>query len=764
MTHTIRALFCFASFAAIAAAAPSRAQSASAVGAPASANDASVAQTAATSSSKPAAAASDNTSTIIGEVVVTAQKHETNIQSTPIAISAISGANLVARQQTDVSSVIQSLPNVHFGENEGQAQISIRGVGFDNVTVGGEGRVAFHEDGVYVSRPDAILGTIFDVNRIEVLRGPQGTLYGRNATAGAINVITNNPTDDVSGYIRATGGNYGLAKFEGALSGPLAPDLDGRIAFESIDRGGYGKDLTTGSPVSDDHEKAVRAKLRYTAPDNHVRLTLSGDYLNENDHAFSASYLGGGAFTAAGAPIEPAGLRLGGQIPNSSNPFDIDQDVNPRLLRTIYGASANAQVDVGSFVLTSISSYRHSDYVSQGDLDRTSADLSVLKLSERSDQASEEVRLNGSIDHFRFDVGGYYFHENVYGYTDIPVNDELIGGRDFFAAGYAAGGTLTTDAQAAFFNVDYSIGDVTLTAGGRYSNERKSIDEFYSLDFADPYVPGQLPPPQKGDRQAASWSDFTPLGTISYKPARNIYMYGTISTGFKSGGFNLGGLQPPFAPETLTDYEGGVKADWFDRRLQTNLSVFDYDYSNLQVNQITPLTVEIVNAAKATLKGAEADITWIPIEHLTLSADASYLSSRYDKFSTEDSTRPGLGVLNLAGNQLDQAPPYKFDLAAQYTWPVALGDLSLRGEWSGTGKTYFSPFDLNYVAQGQYSMVNAFLTLATTHHWTASLFVRNLTNTTAYSEKFISSALVGSVVNGILEPPRTFGGSVEYRF
>ena len=176
MTHTIRALFCFASFAAIAAAAPSRAQSASAVGAPASANDASVAQTAATSSSKPAAAASDNTSTTIGEVVVTAQKHETNIQSTPIAISAISGANLVARQQTDVSSVIQSLPNVHFGENEGQAQISIRGVGFDNVTVGGEGRVAFHEDGVYVSRPDAILGTIFDVNRIEVLRGPQGTL------------------------------------------------------------------------------------------------------------------------------------------------------------------------------------------------------------------------------------------------------------------------------------------------------------------------------------------------------------------------------------------------------------------------------------------------------------------------------------------------------------------------------------------------------------------------------------------------------------
>ena len=710
----------------------------------------------------PEAAAAPN---VLQEVVVTAEKRSTNAQTTPVAMSVVTGNDLAKRQTTDIQGIMESLPSVHFGESEGMAQISIRGIGFDNVSVGGEARVAYHQDGVYLSRPDEVLGTLFDVSRIEVLRGPQGTLYGRNSTAGAINVITNDPTETLAGYVNATIGSYDLAKLEAALGGPLGDGFSGRIAVESVDRDGYGRDLATGAQVQDDHEKAVRAKLKYSNPSDAFTAVLAADYLQENDHSITDVFDGEGGSTAPNTPGVPAAFLFGGNVAKTSDPYDLDQNVTPRYNRRLYGVSLNASYKFDGFTLTSITGYRNSAYSWTSDYDLSSAPIATINISEKSQQESQELRLSRNFDNLHVDVGAYFFHEALNGYTFIPFDRELIGAPSEVVTGYYAGGTLDTTAEAVFFNLDYNfVPQWDLVFGGRYSNEEKSIVEGYELNFSQAYSPQNPIVPTSGDSQKASWSDFNPRVTLSYKPFSHVYSYLTYSTGFKSGGFNLGGLQPPFAPEVLTDYEGGVKIDWLQGTLRTNAAVFYYDYSNLQVSEITNNSVQIVNAARATLKGVEADAQYSPDVRWLFGVDASLLSSRYDTFNTGDSDRAYLGTLNLSGNQLTDAPPYKVDASAQYKWPLAFGDAVLRGDYSATGKVYFSPYNLATSSQKAYGELNASLAfIDAAGHWSVTMFVKNLNDSIHYNFKGVDSALVGFPIAGTLAPPRTFGITLGYK-
>ena len=702
---------------------------------------------------------------VLDEIVVTSEKRETNLQTTATAISVVSGEDLLTHSTSDVLSVSQELPNVHFGESEGMAQIAIRGLGFDDVAVGGEARVAYHQDGIYLSRPDNILGTLFDVSRIEVLRGPQGTLYGRNATAGAINVITNDPTDETSGYVNTTVGSYDLFKVEGAVAGSLAPGLSGRIAINSVDRDGYGHDLATGADVENDHEKAVRGKLKYQDPSKALTVVLSGDFLNERDRSVVDVYSGAGGFSTTGSPVTPSGLVLGGSVANTRNPFDIDENLNPNFRRYIYGFSANTTYQLDDYTLTSITGYRDSEYSWSSDFDMSTAPISQINIYEKAEQTSEELRLSRSFfDRVRIDVGGYFFHENLFGYTNVPFNREIVGLPSLDVIGYWSGGTIKTNAEAGFFNVNYDVtSQWTLTVGGRYSNETKHIEQGIGDSFTTPFVPTYPALPMT--QQSASWDSFNPRVTLAFKPGPGAYTYLTYTTGFKSGGFNLGSPQPPFAPEKLTDYEGGAKIDWLDGRLRTNFSIFYYEYKNLQVNEITSTIVEIVNAASATLKGIEGDVSFIPATNWLFTFDASLLSSRYNSFLTEDASRPALGTLNLAGNRLTDAPPYKADVTGQYTWHPSIGDLSLQGQYTGTGKVYFTPYNLDNTAQSSYSKYNAFLTLSNRDKGLSeTLFVRNIGNTTVYTERVVDSALIGSPITGNFEPPRTFGVILNYKF
>lgn len=732
-----------------------------------------------TASPARAQATQSNDSTVDEEeIVVTAQKRATNLQETAAAISVADGEDLREQQVTSIEGLAQTLPSVNFGQTTGNARIAIRGIGFDNTTVGNEGRVAYHVDGVYLSRPASTLAGFYDVERVEVLRGPQGTLYGRNATGGAINVISRAPGDRMNGYFDATYGNYDLKKFEGAFGGPVSNALSARFSFQAIDRDGYGKNLTNGRDVDDQSTIAVRGQLRFE-PSDTFDVTLSADYFHQDDHAYSFHYLGRGSLTdLSSTPPLPGqqltGIRAGGTVPNDLR--DSTSDSGPDNRRTFWGLAANARLDLGWAELFSVTGYRSSDIHVLSDLDATSARLTVYDQFEDADQFSQELRLTGDYSRGDWMIGGYYFDESIFGGTRIPLDPVVLSPAptlpplSFLRQGYYGVGQLDTKAYALFGSARFELTDqLAVRLGVRYSDETKKIDEVLKFDFATPFPPfvPQFPPTPPGVRRQLkeSWSSFTPSATIEYKANDDLFFYATYARGFKSGGFNLGVIQPPYEPEKITDYEAGVRADWLDGRLRTNVSVFYYDYTNLQVTKIAGTVVTIENAASAVIRGIEAEIVVRPTNRLRLDAAISLLDSEYRDYASADPARPALGIIDISGNQLTQAPDYTINLNASYTLPTKVGDFTLRGEGRWVDRVYFTQFNLDHVSQPAYSIFNAFLSWqSATSGLRATAFIRNIGNKDVISAGFIGSSLVGSPLLGSFEPPRTYGLTLGWTF
>ena len=262
-----------------------------------------------------------------GDIVVTAQRRSESLQKVPLAITAVTAADLERSGIRDLQGIVSSVPNLNLGQQLGMAKIALRGVGVENISSGAEGSIAFHLNGVFLSRSITALASFFDVQQVEVLRGPQGTLYGRNATGGAINITTREPTQDPSGYFNITGGNYGRVTAEGAVGGAIVPDvLAVRVAFQTNNRNGFGENIVTGTDVDDLNTRAIRGSLLFT-PTARLSIDLKADYFHERDRAGGYHYLGNAGFSAPGVPIIPVGLRVGGTVP--TNVRDVSNDADP---------------------------------------------------------------------------------------------------------------------------------------------------------------------------------------------------------------------------------------------------------------------------------------------------------------------------------------------------------------------------------------------------------------------------------------------------
>jgi iron complex outermembrane receptor protein len=295
------------------------------------------------------------------------------------------------------------------------------------------------------------------------------------------------------------------------------------------------------------------------------------------------------------------------------------------------------------------------------------------------------------------------------------------------------------------------------------------VDEELKLDFATPWPPfvPHFPPTPPGARRQArdDWSSFTPSATLEYRANDDLFLYATWSRGFKSGGFNLGVLQPPYAPERLDDYEAGIRAQWLGGRLTTNVSAFYYDYSNLQVTKIVGTAVVIENAASARLTGLEAEILFRPVRGLQIDAAISLLDTEYKGYVSADPARPQLGPLDLSGNELTQSPNYTINIGATYTWDTPIGEIGLRGEGRFVDRIWFTQFNVDYVSQPAYELFNAYLTWRSRdERFSATAFMRNIGNEDIVSAGFIGSSLVGSPLLGSFEPPRTYGVTLGVRF
>jgi iron complex outermembrane receptor protein len=721
------------------------------------------------------------------EIVITAQRREESLQRVPIAVTAISGKALDNLGVTDLAGLADRIPSVNLGQQIGGAKITIRGIGIDTLAPGAEAPIAYHVDGVFVQRTAASQASFFDIARVEVLRGPQGTLYGRNATGGAINVISNTPTDHLDGYLLLSGGNYGLYGSQGAISGPIANGIQARFAFRTLDRNGYGKNIVTGHDIDDQHEKAVRGIIDIE-PFDRLKIELAGDYTHANDHASGYHYLG------QGGPVPlPLGVIFGGFT--APNFRDMAADHDPQRKIDAWGLRGTATYDLGFATFRSITAWRSTKYLSTVDLDNTSFQLfSPLGIHEHGKQFSQEFQLVGDAHNLNWLLGLYHFNENDPAYVASPVWNGFIfpPAVAYVAQGFFSGSFIHTRAEAIFGQATYHFTDkLSATVGGRWSTEQKRVIDQQSFDILTP-APDPDDPFKERFNPAAGiecsdqvqslptcvpkkrWSAFTPRFAIEYQATPSTMLYASASKGFRSGTYSLGAVQAPVDPEFVWAYEAGVKSRLFDNALRANLAGFYYDYSDLQVTKAEGTNTVVENAATARVYGLEAELTARPIENLQFDLTGSYLNAKFTEFVSSDPARPngdghtfinGQPAFDLAGNTLPQAPRLSFLAGAQYDVPSSIGNISLRGEVSHASTIYFSAFNRPEVSVGPQTRFNAYLNWESLdHHWTAALIGRNLTNKVRATNAYVSTALTGYVINANIEPPRTVQLTVGYHF
>lgn len=711
---------------------------------------------------------------VLEEIIITAKKRETNLQTTSMSVSAVAGDELAERQIVDISSLALSMPNVNFGQTTGNARIAIRGIGFDNLTLGGEGRVAFHVDDVYISRPAAALTSFYDLERVEVLRGPQGFLYGRNATAGAVNLITRKPGSELNGYATATVGNYSRVTLEGAIGGAITDSVSGRIAFRSNERDGWGKNLTTGAEVDDESTVGARGVLSFT-PSESLEVILRGDYFEQNDNAYSFRYLGFGSLPdpSVGWPgLTPTGLLAGGTIPDDLRDSTADSGADNN--RKFYGGSLDLTWDIGDYEVKAITGFRSNSFDLITDLDNTSAPLTVYDQWEESDHFSQELRLSSAGDFGDWMVGAYYFKEDLTASQDVPFDPFIVGLPNPLGInrGFVSSGKIDTEALAVFGNFGWQVSEsVALRLGARYSDEEKSIDELNQIDLFTPYPP-KAPlfpdtPPGGRVQDATTWDDLSVSATVEYQASDDVFVYAGYSQGFKSGGYNLGNLQPAFDPEEIDQYEIGMRSEWLGRRLRVNVSAFYSDYTDLQVSKINGVVTTIENAAEAELYGLELEVTALVGENFTIESTLGLLESEFKEYTTEDPARPAafFGEFDLAGNELTQAPGYTLNIGAEYRAQLGSGALVFRGDARFVDDVWLTAFNTDHMKQDAYEWFRASVRYESGDGaWTVAAFVDNVTDEEIISAALITSGLVGSPIAGSFEAPRSYGLSVSYGF
>ncbi len=696
----------------------------------------------------------------VGDIIVTAQRRSERLQDIPMAITALSGTALQRAPITNIADIQTSIPNVNISMRNGSGVVAIRGIGYDIVTAGADGGVAIHSDGVYQSRPAAALSSLLDVERIEVARGPQGTLYGRNATGGAINIVSRTPSSSLEGYLDASYGNYNSVSVEGAISGPIAGDkLRARIAAKLEQRDGWGTNLFNGRDVDDVKSRAIRAMLDIRPVDG-ISFLLTGDYFKRDDSANALHFVG------CVTPIcnAFAATNRGFSVPANSR--DVDQDAQAAYRPEQYGLSLTAKIELPFADLTAISGYRDGTSYFFGEADGTAQLGSFATREENYRTFSQELQLGRSGDTFDWILGGFYFHEKNFARTNAQF-------PPFLAPNFSRvfqGGTLFTNAYAAFGELSYHVTPkLTVTVGGRYSNERKRVED--ELNFSNGPVNARARPGGPvpcvtcvSSLSTARFSGFTPKFGIQYRLNERQMVYVNIQKGFKSGGFAVGAVTPAFDPETIWSYEAGLKADWFDRALTTNIAVYHYDYKDLQVGQVVGAVTEIRNAASAKVDGVEAEFRVRAGGHLSFDGFASYNHARFVNYTVPNpAINPAL-PLDLSGNQLSNAPKWTGKVGAEYNHEAFNGSLTLRGELFTSSRVYFSPFNNQSNSQKPYTLLNASLRYEARNDWYASLFANNITDRTVKSGSIVSSGALGAFIAAQYLAPRMYGIKVGKQF
>jgi iron complex outermembrane recepter protein len=706
-----------------------------------------------------AAAQSTGNDTSLAEVIVTATKTGvTDLQKTPLAVTAFSADRLSEYQVLNISDITAITPNLQVSQQDMSADISIRGIGSNNVSAGSDPDVTMQIDGVYIARPSAQYADFLDVERVEVLRGPQGTLYGRNAVGGTINIISRQPTDQFAAQEVLTAGNYGLLQNQAYVSGPLVPGkLQGSVSADYIYHRDYQDNIAPGAQhgLNDGNHGGGRVQLRYEPVDG-LDMTTRADwsYLSENVQA--ANHL------LIAYPGDVLGATIIGD--NSRVAFNSPQSV----IQHTGGVSEDINYSINEhYALRSVTAYRSDTYDFILDTDATPLNINYGSIGESEKELSQELNLNIRYDSFTGVAGAYYLYE-----SEKELNSVTLPGPRLQVQ---TAPQVWTRSAAAFAQGTYALtADVRLTLGGRYTRETKTLEADYRGYVLDTQLEQQanLPGYPINFATAPTFSAFTPKIGLDWQINPEALLYVSATRGYKSGGENFAATSletSSFNPEYIWSYEAGVKTEWLDRRLRANLTGFYYDYKNLQVQSALAAGVVVIgNAATATDKGLEAEITAQPTPALQLTSVLSWLDARYSKFTSasvpsalkaylvgEPRYNAAEGTYDASGNYLDSAPRFSGMVGGQYNWRLSSGDsLFAHADVSYQSRVYFDPSNSLLQSQGGYTLLNASAGyVAPRGGWRFELWGRNL----AQKQYYIATSAASLEPAGVAARPRTFG-------
>jgi iron complex outermembrane recepter protein len=617
------------------------------------------------------------------EVIVTATRRETKLSDTPIAMSAVTAEQMDSQRVVNFADLEQAVPNLVFTQVTRQETIfSIRGTGVDNDTPGSDAGVSVFIDGVPRTGVHDTMPDFFDLQSVEVLRGPQGTLFGRNTTGGAVIIRTVPASFERSFKGQVSYGGDNLVEIDALATGPLVSNsLAGKLSFLLHRRDGYVDNVVQNREDGRERAGAMRAQLLWLPMDD-LKVRWAGEYSRDTSESRV------GSLESTFVPSLFPALQYGPDFTNAA--------LTPQASNTIGAVSATADWSIGGGVLSSITGYRSvTAGVSYAPLGDPTTELFAVQ-DVRDRQYSEEIHFASSPGtRFTWLAGLFYLHLNRLDdtlYTAFPVAGTAFA---FSLQGIPPGAQsardqeVLTTSRAIFGEATYALPDaLSLTLGARYSWEHRSgHTEITPTESSGPY--------------AHSWSAFTPKATLSFKPSAAILAYATVAKGFTSGGFDAtagsdAGLRTPFSPESVINYELGAKLAGWNRRITLDAAVFLADYTNLQRAQFdsNPAVnaLRITNAGKARVKGIEAEVACLPESWLRLSANYAYTDAKYREYNALQDT--GL-MISYAGKTLPQTPKQQIHFAGEITVP-----------WAVTGGVVLGGADYTYRSEIQFVDAN----------------------------------------------------------
>ncbi|HEY2659418.1 MAG TPA: TonB-dependent receptor [Caulobacteraceae bacterium] len=732
----------------------------------------------------------------IGEIVVTAQKRSEDIQKVPISIQAFSAKqiqNLGVKSSADLGQIT---PNVDIALPAGpgnQPIIAIRGIGLNDYDTNNAGPNGVYVDEVYLSSPASQTFQTFDLQRVEVLKGPQGTLYGRNTSGGAINFISAKPTDNFTADAHVEYSSFNTINVEGAVGGPLASGLDGRIAFVKNNSDGYVNNALTGTKENGQNNAAFRAMLQWKPSDKLTLLfNVHGGMVDNRPTEYrhigdlDPATLGNATPTqcsVAATYADQCTDLFGYGTPSKF--YDGAYNRRQHLKVNSLGTYLRADYTSGSITYTSITAFEHNDKIHPEDSDASPNQLLEINFGVRSNTFTQEFRASQTGDRFNWVAGAYYLHENLVQNQPIFI---LLGGDTVFGAPGALDGVAfqafdnnrqVTDAYAAYGQGEYSITDkLKIVLGGRYTDEQKSFRYVGAVQFQEGGE-GNFGPllPTADSHQSLTDSAFSWRAGLNYNLTSSVLTYVSVATGFKSGDFNGSflSLEPaeiarqlqPVAPEKVTAYEVGIKGAFLDHRLIVDLAAFYNDYTGMQVFELVPpvlqggLPVNVLdNAQKAHTDGIDLQVIAKPVTGLTLSAQVGLLETKLDKFLPEKSTVQ----LDYSGNQLPLSPHTSASFIADYKLPLGENAVDLQFSASYKSHQFFDISNDPYTTQNAYWLENVRVAYQfKDDRWEVAAFVRNLSGQKYFLDAFDLTSPFG-LIQGIMGAPETVGIEANYRY